>query len=599
MLKNMKIKWSLTMGFGITILLSLLTIFAALGSMGTEQRAYQDIIDNQVRASELINTIRINANVAARDVREMALDPSSADNATLKNDAYSRLSDAGDMLQEFRELYTQDDSLETSYGQALTEWGQNLPDIVALIEAGQSAEATSMLKNVDTPLLKQLGTLGDQLSENLDQAQTEAMAHQARYTLYAKTFILCLVLVSAVIVLLLAKSLIRGIVVPTEQVRTALVGFSEGKLDIPVEFEGKNELGEMCDALRNSQKRLSTVIGDICHLLEEMGRGNFDIRTDSEDAYVGDLSAVLKSIRVINANLSDTLAQIDVSAEQVSADSEQVSTGAQALAQGATMQASAVQQLSATIAEISGKSQNNAKSSEKAMEHSQNAGTQVTESAKYMDEMVEAMDQISKSSQEISKIIATIENIAFQTNILALNAAVEAARAGSAGKGFAVVADEVRNLATKSDQAAKATKELIDQSISSVQYGNEIVTKVSDSLGKTVEASQETMEAIQEIAKAVEEESNAISQVTEGIDQISSVVQTNSATSQESAAASEELSTQATLMKGLMSKFKLRATATESYPAAPGATATASVHTMTSEPVDDGSYGAGSVFSKY
>jgi methyl-accepting chemotaxis protein len=289
-----------------------------------------------------------------------------------------------------------------------------------------------------------------------------------------------------------------------------------------------------------------------------MGKGNFNVRTKCENAYVGELHDVLKSVRVINVSLSDTLAQINLSAEQVSSDSEQVSTGAQGLAQGATMQASAVQQLSATIAEISTKSQDNARSSETAMQHSQNAGAMVTESAKYMDEMVEAMGRISKSSEEIGKIIATIENIAFQTNILALNAAVEAARAGSAGKGFAVVADEVRNLATKSDQAAKATKDLIDQSIASVHDGNEIVMKVSESLGKTVNASSETMEAIQEIAKAVEEESRAITQVTEGIDQISSVVQTNSATSQESAAASEELSTQANLMKSLMSKFRLR-----------------------------------------
>jgi methyl-accepting chemotaxis protein len=327
-----------------------------------------------------------------------------------------------------------------------------------------------------------------------------------------------------------------------------------------VEYESDNELGDMCKALRTSQETLGSVIGDACYLLEEMGHGNFNVRTKCESSYVGDLTNVLKSIRVINTNLSDTLTQINLSAEQVSSDSEQVSTGAQALAQGATMQASAVQQLSATIAEISTKSQDNARNSETAMQHSQNAGAMVTESAKYMDEMVEAMDRISKSSAEIGKIIGTIENIAFQTNILALNAAVEAARAGSAGKGFAVVADEVRNLATKSDQAAKATKDLIDQSIASVQDGNEIVTKVSESLVKTVSASTETMDAIQEIAKAVEEESRAITQVTEGIDQISSVVQTNSATSEESAAASEELSTQANLMKSLMGKFKLRAT---------------------------------------
>ena len=217
-----------------------------------------------------------------------------------------------------------------------------------------------------------------------------------------------------------------------------------------------------------------------------------------------------------------------------------------------------MEELSATINDIANDSKRTAELAMQSKQAADSAGEELTASNEYIQTLSDAMKNISESSQEISKIIATIENIAFQTNILALNAAVEAARAGTAGKGFAVVADEVRNLASKSDQAAKATKDLIEKSINAVSDGVGLMDKVSSAVNSVMQSASVAVTGMDEVAEAVQRETEAVLQITQGIDQISSVVQTNSATAEESAAASEELSGQAEMLKSLIGNFKLR-----------------------------------------
>ena len=595
MIKNMKIKKSLILGFGVTIAISVIIIVASLILMNVQKNQYSDILEHYVGANNMVAESRIDYNIAARNLRDAVL---SGQTSSLDTTA-AKITELEQDLQQLTNMYPlKDKTALDKFTTLANSWIKEAQTIATVARSDQDQAAVLIVSDC-TPVLNQMASAGDELDQEISDAEEAIIKQQDLTSNIALGVILAVMVIATIVVLRIALIIIKSITVPAQQVHEALEGFSQGKLDIPVDYHSTSELGEMCDALRTSQNVLGEVISDTCRLLEEMGNGNFDVRSKDANMYVGALSSILTSVRAINRGLSDALTQINQSAEQVSAGAEQVSTGAQSLAQGATEQASAVEELSATIAEIANNSRKNAENSVKAEAHSNDAGQSLSESSEYMQQMVSAMERISDSSSEIGKIIATIENIAFQTNILALNAAVEAARAGSAGKGFAVVADEVRNLSAKSDEAAKATKELIDRSIVSVKEGNEIVQKVSAALQATNERAGLVVASVQEITKAAEEESEAIAQVTEGIDQISSVVQTNSATSEESAAASEELSSQAALMKELLSRFKLRQDGfvPKAQPAYSAAASSSYDDSYDAAPSHDAS--GSSVFSKY
>ena len=334
------------------------------------------------------------------------------------------------------------------------------------------------------------------------------------------------------------------------------IGTGDFSKEAPV-VKRKDETRLLAEATGKAVHELKEIVYDVTRVLGAVADGDLTVDVDEKaEMYVGDYKEIYESLTSIKTSLQATMEQIDIAAEQVTSGSEQVSIGASNLSEGSTSQASSVAQLASNIRTIADLINANADDALNASGLTNKAGQAMGDANVSMESLVTAMNEIADLSEEIKKINKTIEDIAFQTNILALNAAVEAARAGAAGKGFAVVADEVRNLAGKSQEAAKSTTALIENTVLAIQKGNELVSDVATKMND-VSASAG---AVAQINGKISEESKntaiSINEITVGIDQISNIVQTNSATSQQSAAAAEELAGQANTLKNLIEAFK-------------------------------------------
>ncbi|WP_319006045.1 methyl-accepting chemotaxis protein [Methylobacillus gramineus] len=403
------------------------------------------------------------------------------------------------MVRDARQALSQ---LEVNYLEALKQFDHHK------LESTQAVDA--LVKGMDRAPTQQIDQIvafvGERSTVIREQNQAAAQQH---HDLAVATILLALAVLTACGVSL-TYWIITGVTRPLNRAIEIAQTVAAGDLTTHIQASSRDETGQLLQALKEMNDRLTSIVSKVRHGTDAMATGSSEIAAGNLD---------------------------------LSSRTEQ--------------QASALEETASSMEEITSAVRQNADNAQQANQFVSSAAKIALRGGAVVSQVISTMGSINEASRRVVDIIAVIDGIAFQTNILALNAAVEAARAGEHGRGFAVVASEVRGLAQRSAVAAKEIKELIGDSVERVNTGEKLVMEAGTTMQEIVDSVKRVTDIMSEITTASHEQSSGIEQVNHAITQMDQVTQQNAALVEQAAAAAASLQEQADQLAQTVAWFKI------------------------------------------
>lgn len=292
---------------------------------------------------------------------------------------------------------------------------------------------------------------------------------------------------------------------------------ADGDLSVSVRPQSEN------DTLGNAFHRMSKSLGSMANVAERMARGDFstDVAPQSEKDVLGHAFATMtENLRRVIADIAEAVNVLSASASEISASTSQLASSAGETSSSVAETTATVEEIRQTAQLTSNKARDVSHAAQQVVgvAHSGRVATKETSEGmqqirEQMESIAEGMMRLSEQSQAIGQIIATVDDLAQQSNLLAVNAAIEAAKAGEQGKGFAVVAGEVKSLADQSKQATMQVRAILTDIQKATASAVLATEQGSKAVERGVVQSKQAGEAILSLADSVEDAAQAATQI--------------------------------------------------------------------------------------
>jgi methyl-accepting chemotaxis protein len=333
----------------------------------------------------------------------------------------------------------------------------------------------------------------------------------------------------------------RSITLPLTSVVEAAKEIAGGNLAVEVtSAERQDEIGGLAVAFTSMIQSLK----EKAQIAEKIAASDLTVKVTP----LSDADALGNAFVTMVEKLRSQIQQIIEGVNVLAAAGSEIMASVSQLTSGAAETATSVSETTTTVEEVkqtaevtSQKAKHVSELGKKSAEISQAGLKSIEDTVNGMNRIREQMESIadmvvrlSEQSQAIGEIIATVNDIAEQSNLLAVNASIEAAKAGEQGKGFAVVAQEIRSLAAQSKQATTQVRNILfdvqkaigsavmatEQGSKAVEEGVKLSTQAGESMDILAESVTESTNAAIQIAASSQQQLIGMDQVVSAMENI-------------------------------------------------------------------------------